>query len=87
MTVTKRPTMRKRYSIHKDGDLLVETFDDLGNPIDVEPVPPEERLPVQLCLQCPEEEGWREQLLDLLETAYGLEEEALENQRAPLLQP
>jgi len=78
--------MRKRYSIHKDGDLLVETFDDAGNPLEVEPVPQEERLPIELILQYPEGEAWREPLLDLLETAYGLEEEALENQRSPLLQ-
>ncbi|MCL2012899.1 MAG: hypothetical protein FWG75_08960 [Cystobacterineae bacterium] len=79
--------MRKRYSIHRDGDLLVETFDEEGNPLEVEAVPQEERLPLELTLQCPEGEGWREQLLDLLETAYGLEEEALENQRAPLQNP
>jgi len=79
--------MRKRYSIHKDGDLLVETFDDSGKPLEVEPVPEEERLPVELILQCPEGEAWGEQLLDLLETAYALEEEALENQRSPLHHP
>ena len=79
--------MRKRYSIHKDGDLLVETFDDSGNPLDAEPVPPEERLPVEVLLQCPEGESWAEQLLDLLEAAYALEEEALEDKRSPLVQP
>ncbi|MCL2178114.1 MAG: hypothetical protein FWC28_07570 [Proteobacteria bacterium] len=79
--------MRKRYSIHKDGDLLVETFDASGNPLEVEPVPPEERLPIEVNIQCPEGEVWLEQLLDLLETAYGLEEEGLQNLRSPLQTP
>ncbi|MCL2625939.1 MAG: hypothetical protein FWD46_03850 [Cystobacterineae bacterium] len=79
--------MRKRYSIHKDGDLLVETLDAAANPLDAEPLPPEERLPIEVILQCPDGETWQEQLLDLLEAAYGLEEEALENLRAPLLNP
>jgi len=66
---------------------LVETFDDSGAPLEVEPIPEGERLPIEVSLQCPPGEAWQEQLLDLLETAYGMEEEALESQRSPLLHP
>ena len=37
--------MHRRYTIHRDGDILVEELDEQGQPISPEPVPPEDRLP------------------------------------------
>lgn len=65
--------MHRRYSIHKDGDLLVEELDEAGHPIDPEPVAPEERLPVHVTLKAPSSEEGRAHLLDLLEMALELE--------------
>ncbi|MGQ0508139.1 MAG: hypothetical protein ACT4TC_22805 [Myxococcaceae bacterium] len=65
--------MYRRYTIHRDGDLLVEELDAQGKPIDPEPVPAEERLPVELVLHAPDGDEGKAQLLDLLELAYGIE--------------
>jgi len=65
--------MYRRYTIHRDGDLLVEELDPTGKPIDPEPVPAEERLPVEVVVLGPDTPEGRSQLLDLLELAYGLE--------------
>ncbi|HVE84664.1 MAG TPA: hypothetical protein VND93_17530 [Myxococcales bacterium] len=67
--------MRRRYTIHRDGDLLVEELDAEGKAIDPEPVPPEERLPVEVVISAADTEEARGQLLDLLEMAFGLESE------------
>ncbi len=67
--------MRRRYTIHRDGDLLVENLDAEGKVIDPEPVPPEERLPVELIITAPDGEDGRAQFLDLLELALGIESE------------
>ena len=67
--------MYRRYTIHRDGDLLVEDLDPSGKPISPEPVPPEERLPVEVVVMASDTAEAREQLLDLLELAYGMEAE------------
>lgn len=67
--------MRRRYTIHRDGDLLVEELDAQGRPVDPEPVPPEERFPVEVVLSAADTEETRAQLLDLLELALELESE------------
>jgi hypothetical protein len=68
--------MRRRYTIHRDGDLLVEELDAAGRVIDPEPVPPEERYPVEVVVTAADTAEAREQLLDLLELAHGLESES-----------
>jgi hypothetical protein len=71
--------MHRRYSIHRDGDLLVEDLDPAGKPIDPEPVPPEERLPVEVTVLSPDDADSRAALIDLLEMALGLETEGPES--------
>lgn len=66
---------RRRYTIHRDGDLLVEELDEAGRVIDPEPVPPEERHPVEVVVTAADTADARAQLLDLLELAYGMESE------------
>jgi hypothetical protein len=75
--------MYRRYTIHKDGDLLVEELDPSGKPIEPEPVPPEDRLPVELILMAPDGPDAKAQLLDLLELAHGIESEAPETPKMP----
>lgn len=70
--------MYRRYTIHLDGDLLVEELDPSGKPIDPEPVPVEERKPIELTIMGPDDPESRLALLDLLETAWGLESEGPE---------
>jgi len=65
--------MYRRYTVHRDGDLLVEELDPSGKPIDPEPVPPEERLPVEVVVMSADTEEAKAQLLDLLELAFGME--------------
>ncbi|MFL5319356.1 MAG: hypothetical protein ACJ790_06835 [Myxococcaceae bacterium] len=65
--------MYRRYTIHRDGDLLVEELDPSGKPIDPEPVPPEDRLPVEVVVMAADTNDAKAQLLDLLELAYGME--------------
>jgi hypothetical protein len=67
--------MHRRYTIHRDGDLLVEELDAEGKAIDPEPVPPEDRLPVEIILRGTDGEEGRAQLLDLLELALSMEAE------------
>ena len=67
--------MRRRYTIHRDGDLLVEELDAKGNVKDPEPVPPEERLPVEVIVSADETDDARAALLDMLELAFGMESE------------
>lgn len=68
-------SMYRRYTIHRDGDLLVEELDPSGKPIDPEPVPPEDRLPVEVVVMSADTDDAKAQLLDLLELAYGMEAE------------
>ena len=70
--------MHRRYTIHKDGDLLVEELDERGIPIDPEPVPPEDRLPVEVILKRADTPDAKTQLLELLELAFGMEAEGAE---------
>jgi len=65
--------MYRRYTVHRDGDLLVEELDPSGKPVDAEPVPAEDRLPVELVVMAADTPDAKAQLLDLLELAYGLE--------------
>lgn len=67
--------MHRRYTIHRDGDLLVEELDAQGKVVEPEPVPPEDRLPVELVMSAPEGPDAHAQLLDLLELALGIESE------------
>ena len=77
MAATSRPrdtrAMHRRYSIHRDGDLLVEELDASGKPIDPEPVKPEDRLPIEVTVLGPDDADSRAALIDLLEMALGLE--------------
>ncbi len=65
--------MRRRYTIHRDGDLLVEDLDPNGQPLEPEPVPPEERKPIVVELCAPDDVDSKAELLDLLEMALDLE--------------
>ncbi|HEY1908353.1 MAG TPA: hypothetical protein VGG91_20045 [Myxococcaceae bacterium] len=65
--------MYRRYTVHRDGDLLVEDLGPEGKPLDPEPVPTEDRLPVELVLLAPDTVDGRAQLLDLLELAFEME--------------
>jgi len=65
--------MYRRYTVHRDGDLLVEELGSDGKPVDPEPVPPEDRLPVEVVLLAPDSVEARAQLLDLLEMALEME--------------
>ncbi|HVP61812.1 MAG TPA: hypothetical protein VMT11_14710 [Myxococcaceae bacterium] len=65
--------MYRRYTVHRDGDLLVEDLGPDGKPLDPEPVPAEDRLPVELILLAPDTVDARAQLLDLLELAFEME--------------
>jgi len=67
--------MRRRYTIHRDGDLLVEELDAEGKAKDPEPVPQQERLPVEVVVSADDTDDARAQLLDLLELAFGMESE------------
>ena len=65
--------MRRRYTIHRDGDLLVEELDAEGRPIQPEPVAAEDRLPIELVLTSPDDLDSKAALIDLLEMALDLE--------------
>jgi hypothetical protein len=71
--------MYRRYTIHRDGDLLVEELDANGKPIDPEPVPAEERQPIEVTIMSPDDIDSRAQLLDLLEMAFEMEAEGPES--------
>jgi hypothetical protein len=67
--------MHRRYTIHRDGDLLVEDLDETGKPLEPEPVKPEDRLPIEVTVLGPDDADSRAALIDLLEMALGLETE------------
>lgn len=65
--------MHRRYTIHRDGDLLVEELDAQGKPLHPEAVAPEDRLGVELIVKGADDVDGRTQLLDLLEMALEIE--------------
>lgn len=65
--------MHRRYTIHRDGDLLVEDLDATGKPIDPEPVAAEDRLPLEVVVLAPDDLDSKAALLDLLELAHEME--------------
>lgn len=65
--------MRRRYTIHKDGDLLVEELGPDGKPTEPEPVPSEDRLPIEVTVLAPDDAAARGALLDLVEMVWELE--------------
>jgi hypothetical protein len=65
--------MRRRYTIHQDGDLLIEELDDAGRPIEPEPVPDSQRLPFEVILSAPAGELAQGRLLELLEAVVSVE--------------
>lgn len=65
--------MHRRYTIHRDGDLLVEDLDENGKPIDPEPVAAEDRLPLEVVVLAPDDVDSRAALIDLLELAHEME--------------
>jgi hypothetical protein len=71
--------MHRRYTIHRDGDLLVEDLDETGKPLEPEPVKPEDRLPIEVTVLGPDDADSRAALIDLLELALGLETEGPES--------
>ncbi len=71
--------MHRRYTIHRDGDLLVEELDASGKPVDSEGVPPEERLPVEVVVLAADDADSKAALIDLLEMALGLETDGPES--------
>ncbi len=71
--------MHRRYTIHRDGDLLVEDLDESGRPISPEPVAAEDRLPIEVTVLGPDDTDSRAALIDLLELALGLETEGPES--------
>lgn len=70
--------MYRRYSIHRDGDLLVEDLGPDGKALDPEPVPAEERLPIEVTLLSPDDADAKAALIDLLEMTLDLEAEGPE---------
>lgn len=76
--------MHRRYTIHRDGDLLVEDLDASGKPLEPEPVPAEERLPIEVVLVSPDSDpNARGALLDLLELALEMELEQTDGDGKP----
>ncbi len=71
--------MRRRYTIHKDGDLLVEDLDAAGRVLESDPVPAEDRLPIEVVVGSEDDPRARAALIDLLELALELETETQEN--------
>lgn len=75
--------MHRRYTLHKDGDLLVEEFDAEGNVLEEEPVPAKDRLPFEVVVKGPTGKLARKKLLELLEAAWELESGNVENSWKP----
>ncbi len=71
--------MHRRYTVHRDGDLLVEDLDENGKPIEAESVPAEQRLPIEVTVLAPDDTDSKAALIDLLEMALGLETEGPES--------
>lgn len=58
---------------------MVEDLGPDGKPLEPEPVPPEERLPIELVVKAPDDTDSKAQLIDLMEMALGLETEGPES--------
>lgn len=71
--------MHRRYTVHRDGDLLVEDLGPDGKPLEPEPVPAEDRLPIEVTVLAPDDPDSRAALIDLLEMALGLETDGPES--------
>lgn len=71
--------MHRRYTVHRDGDLLVEDLSPDGKPLEPEPVPAEDRLPIEVTVLAPDDSDSRAALIDLLEMALGLETDGPES--------
>jgi hypothetical protein len=71
--------MHRRYTVHRDGDLLVEELGPDGKPLLPEPVLPEDRLPIEVTVMSQDDDASKAALLDLLEMALGLEAEGPES--------
>ena len=67
--------MRRRYTIHRDGDLLVEELAEDGVAVDPEPTPESERLPFEVLVRSPDGSLARQRLVELLEAVLNLEAE------------
>ncbi len=67
--------MYRRYTIHKDGDLLVEALDPTGKAIDPEPVAPEDRLPIEVTVMAADTPDAQAALIDLIDLALEMESE------------
>lgn len=65
--------MYRRYTVHRDGDVLVEDLDPSGKPIEPEAVPPEDRLPIEVVVMADDTIDAKAHLLELLEFAYSAE--------------
>ena len=65
--------MYRRYTTHRDGDLLVEKLDASGKPMEPEPVAAEDRLPVEVTVLSADTLEAKAQLLELLELAFEME--------------
>ena len=74
--------MHRRYTVHRDGDLLVEDLDAQGNPIDPEPVQAEDRMAIEVTVRAPDTAEAKAALLDLLELAF-----EMEGEEKPLIPP
>jgi hypothetical protein len=71
--------MHRRYTIHRDGDLLVEELDAEGKVIEPEPVSAEDRLPFEITLLAPDGKLALERMLELLEAVQEIESGNVEN--------
>jgi hypothetical protein len=71
--------MYRRYTVHRDGDLLVEELGPDGKPLTPESVLPEDRLPIEVTVMSQDDDASKAALLDLLEMALGLEAEGPES--------
>lgn len=71
--------MHRRYTLHRDGDLLVEELDAEGRPTEPEPVAEGDRLPFEIVLRAPDGKLARQKLLELVEAAVEIESGELEN--------
>jgi len=71
--------MHRRYTLHRDGDLLVEELDAAGNPTEPEPVAAEDRLPFEIIVRAPQGKLAAAKLLELMEAAHDIESGNLES--------
>lgn len=75
--------MYRRYTIHRDGDLLVEDLDPSGKAIEPEPVPAEDRLPIEVTVMAADTLDAHAALIDLLDLALEMESDAKAKPKPP----